>query len=259
MTTDFKPDAQLEGLIVDPSRGYRTGTYLERPDPPACIVVHTTGAGPLRRFANAAQRARHGWETTFDAGRWIYRTRMTAGPHYVQGQAGQRAQVCPESLAAWHVGSRGSGHYTRPDGTWARRGKETWWLDRWKPYGLTSPFELAGGNAWTLPRSTKPFRMGVRTGFAKHSCNDNSIGIEVLPPLHSPRGSWSLTCWVSLAELILEIANRRNIPLDPRFIFTHSDAHPRSRSSRNAPWDTVPGQWSFERFAEIAGVTRITA
>lgn len=251
----FEPDAQLKGLIVVPSRGFTQNVYLERPDPPSCIVVHTTGSGPLRRYANKLERARFGYETPFDAAMRIYRDLMKAGPHYVCGAEGERAQVCPERLAAWHVGSRGSGVYSKPNGSWAEQnGAHDWWFQAWGPHGLTSPFELADGTAWTLPRTTKPFRMGIRTGFAKHSCNDNAIGWEVVPHLDRPRGPWGNKCWESLAEGIYENAKRLHIPLSPLHIFGHSDAHPIARTARGAGWDPPPAAWSWKRFAEVAGV-----
>lgn len=250
----FAPDARLAGLIVAPSRGFKENVYLERPDPPTCIVIHTTGSGPLRRFANARERTRFGYETPFDAALRIYGSLMKEGPHYVYGAAGERAQVCPESLAAWHVGSLGSGVYSKPNGGWADKGgQHDWWFERWGALGLTSPFELAGGTAWEA-RNGKSFRMAVRTGFAKASCNDNAVGKEVVPDIQRPRGPWSNKCWESLAEGVLECAGRLNIPLSPLHIFTHSDGHPVARSSNGAAWDTAPACWSWKRFAEVAGI-----
>lgn len=251
----FAADAQLEGLIVDPSRGFAENVYLERPDAPTCIVVHTTGNGPNKRYLNKLERARFRYAKPFEAARRIYREVMKAGPHYVCGAEGERAQVCPERLAAWHVGSLGSNPYSKPNGSWADpNGEHDWWFKAWGPYGLTSPFELASGTAWTLPKSTKPFRMGIRTGFAKHSCNDNAIGWEVVPRLEAPRGPWGTKCWESLAEGIYENATRLKIPLSPLHIFDHSDAHPLARTANGEGWDTGPAQWSWKRFAEVAGI-----
>lgn len=255
LETTFAPDARLPGLAVEPSRGFKQGIYLPRPDPATCIIIHTTGNGPNRRYANLKERARYSYIDPLDvATRRLYGSMMKAGPHYVYDATGRRVQVCPESLAAWHVGSRGSNPYSRPNGAWAVPGEHDWWFERWGKYGLTSPFELATGTAWTLPRDTKPFRMGIRTGFAKHSCNDNAIGKEVIPDPERPRGPWSNKLWESLAEGVVECAERNHIPLSPLHIFTHSDAHPLARSSLNQGWDTVPAQWSWKRFSEVAGI-----
>lgn len=249
----FAPDARLAGLIVVPSRGFRENTYLERPDRATAIAIHTTGSGPLRRFANARERVKYGYTDPFDAGCRIYRDVMDAGPHYVSGQLGQRAQVCPEHLAAWHVGSRGSAPYTAPNGEWAKPGEHDWWFERWGRYGITSPFELANGTLWEA-RLSKPFRMGIRTGFSKFSCNDNTIGWEVVPDIQRPRGPWSNKCWEGLVEGVLEVAGRNEIPISPLHIGTHSDFHPLARSARNQGWDPAPSQWSWKRFADVAGI-----
>lgn len=253
--TTFAPDARLEGLLVVPSLGFKKGIYLERPDPPSFIAIHTTGNGPNRRYANVRERVRFGYTSPFDAcTRRIYGTMMKPGPHYVCGADGERAQVCPEHLAAWHVGSAKSDVYARPNGAWATPGQHDWWFERWGKYGITSPFELAAGSAWTLPRDTKPFRMGIRTGFAKRSCNDNAVGWEVIPDPERPRGPWSNKVWEKVAEGIYECATRLDIPLSPLHILTHSDLHPIARSARNQGWDPDPSQWSWKRFAEVAGI-----
>ena len=253
--TTFQPDARLSGLEVVPSRGFKQNVYLERTDPPSCIAIHTTGNGPNRRFANPRERARFLYDSPLDvATRRIYGSIMKEGPHYVYDQRGLRVQVCPERLAAWHVGSAKSNVYALPDGKWATPGLHDWWFERWSKYDITSPFELAGGSAWTLPRTTKPFRMGIRTGFAKYSCNDNAVAFEVIPDPGRPRGPWSNKLWESLAEGVLECSSRLHIPLSPLYINTHSDLHPIARSAKNRAWDPDPAAWSWTRFAEVAGI-----
>lgn len=205
------------------SLGLKRGKYKPRASYSA-IVVHTTGAGLIRRWRKQGKRFNE--SSPFETAIRVYTRMMNAGPHYVVGQGGELAQVCPEYLAAWHVGSRNSGRYSGR--VWGTQ-NTTWWRRRWPQF--ESPHELAGGKLWD-----------------GGSCNDNSIGIEVVPPAHDPKGAWSDECWETLLRLILDISDRKGIPVDRFHVISHSDAHPRARSSRGLPWDTPPRQWTPELF-----------
>lgn len=185
------------------------------------IVVHTTGAGVVGRWRREGER--HNEVTPFETALRVYQTIMPDGPHYVIGQAGECVQVCPEHLAAWHVGSSLAGAY-RSMG-WDAETRHRWWLRRWPD--LCSPLDLAGGHLWD-----------------HGSCNDNVLGIEVVPPVDDPRGPWSESAWVTLGKLLRDVSERRLIPFAREYIVTHSDAHPLARTTpAGEPYDPGPRQW----------------
>ena len=227
----YEPDSRVADRAVS-SRGYAGGHYAARQYPPAAVVVHTTGAGPVKRYVDERQRARHGWESPFDAALWVYQSVIDAGPHYVLGQRGECVQVAPEGVCAWHVGSAESHPYTRAprESTWAKS-EATWWFERWGP--RLNPCQLAGDALWF-----------------GGSCNANTLGIEVVPPGQATRGPWSTDAWRTLAILVEDICERHEIPVERDRILTHSDAHPRARTARGAPWDPPPAQWTWGRYCE---------
>jgi hypothetical protein len=224
--TSFPSSSSLVDRVV-PGLGYRAGKLSKRPAPPVAIVVHTTGVGPVSRFDDTSQRARHGWACPGDAAAWIYGTLMEFSGHYViDGENGQLVQVVPEELVAEHVGGHDGPRYI--DGTWKAARETSWWPVRWP--GKASPLDLAGGRLWT-----------------GGSCNRNSIGIEVAPRAVAPRGAWSDAAWTKLVELLREVGARYGIPLDREHVVTHSDASPLARSTAGGePWDAPPAQWSPE-------------
>lgn len=222
-------------------------------------IIHTTGGGILSRFER--EGARKGDATPFETAMRVYGTIMEASGHYVVGQGeGQIAQVVPEALCAWHVGGAGSAPYHRLGTSWiprSERARYEWWQERWS--GLDGPGDLAGGELWEpyvigpslLQRLRHPLSWG------KGSVNAWSIGLEVVPPLGDQRGEWSSACWRSVTRLVVDMHERDAVPLERDRVITHSDAHPLSRTTpRGKPWDTVPEQWSWERFeaeqAELA-------
>lgn len=199
--------------------------------PPTHIIVHTTGAGLAARVKapeKAAWRAAHpeAARSTFGAGVWVYCNANDAAPHVLIGQRGERANLVPEELIAWHVGSAGAQKYG--SALWARPKIYQWWRERWA--GLTSPRDFG---VWS-------------TG----SCNAVSLGVEVACPLEDPTGPWSDAAWARLAALVREWSDRYGIPIDDRHVLTHSDVHPVSRTSKGQPWDPGPRQWPG--FGELA-------
>lgn len=201
-------------MIFLPSRGHREGCYKpRRHGPPIAIVVHTTGAGPRRRWL--ANRRR--FPGPFDAALFIYRQIMRAGAHYVVGQGGEVVQTAPDDVAAWHVGSKGGRKYRRAPVV-------GWWLDKWAPE-VQTPQDLAGGLLWR--------------GW---SVNQNTIGIEVVPPLNLT-GEWSDECMAALDAMIVFLCSEYRIPRDRFHVVTHSDAHPHDRTRKGKPWDPSPKAW----------------
>lgn len=235
--------------IVRPGRGFSRGKLIPRGDRPSAVVIHTTGIGPVRRFRDKKQRARHGWKTSFDAANHIYARLMDPSAHYVVGQKGQVAQTVPESHCAWHVGGRKANLYWRAN--WAAKAV-LWWRERFPL--LDSPRDLAHGQLWA-PYEEPPGllkRIRYPRSWARGSANANTIGIEVVPPLYGATVRWSEACWDSLVALVLDICDRHGIEPSMVTVITHSDAHPLARSRRGEPWDVGPNQWSFEEFARRA-------
>lgn len=242
-------DTTIRGVQLAPSLGYRRGVYERRTHSPVLIAVHTTGLGPHTRLSAprfARWRRKTAISDPFAAALWAY-ANMKAGPHYVVGQQGELAQVCPEGLCAWHVAGRNGRAY---DGVqwFGSSGRYQWWFDR--HHGLTSPKDFASGRAWE-PYGT---RTGLRVRWAARggSVNANSIGIEVVPPRDN--GPWSDSAWEALVSLTCEIALRRGIVVTPRTVLTHSDLDPLARTTPHGnPWDTVPVQFSWDEFARRSG------
>jgi len=233
----LRPESPL-AQAYEPSLGERRGFYGVRSRVPAAVVIHTTGSGPVQRVSAsrfAAWRAK--WpkyaEDPFDAARWIFQYAMKSGPHYLVAQSGRCLQLAREKSVAWHVGSRGGRWYRLPRGMWHNKNTR-WWKDRFPK--IDSPYKLAGGKLW----------LGG-------SCNANTIGIEVVPPIGNPRGKWSSACWDTVTLLTTDLCVRYDIPMAKNRILSHSDCHPRSRSARGQPWDPGYDQWSFEEFKRRLG------
>lgn len=190
----------------------------------SAVVVHTTGNGPLKRWRDERNIPGKTQPTPFlTAVHRTYGQINVNGPHYVVGQKGECMQVCSEKLGAFHVGSQGGATYERVD--WLEV-KYEWWAERWP--GLDSPRDLAGGRLWD-----------------NGSCNANTIGIEVVPPLDDAAGGWSQDCWATLRALVVDITTRHGIPLQREYVVTHSDAHPMARTTdKGDPWDPGMRQWA---------------
>lgn len=218
----FEPDSSLVAKVV-PGLGYTAGALRMRVASPAAIVVHTSGSGPVSRFADLSQRKRHGWKSPLDAAGWIYSALMEYSGHYIlDGESGEIYQCVPEAFVAEHVGHSHYAAYAH--GGWVTH-DTAWWLGRWPTF--RSPLELADNKLWTAG-----------------TCNGNTIGVEVVPRMHDVRGPWSDAAWSSLALLLRDIGGRHQILLDRDHIVTHSDASPLDRSTHGAPWDPSPGQWT---------------
>lgn len=239
MLVTFPPSSALVDRVA-PGQGYRRDLLELRSHPPAAIVVHTTGAGPVTRFEDGSQRTRHGWKCPGDAAAWIYGNVMDFSAHYViDGEGGQLVQIVPEDHIAQHVGHSEYASFMR--GSWSTR-ETAWWFERWP--GKKSPLELAGGKLWT-----------------GGSCNRNTIGIEVAPRPGDPRGGWTDAAWDRLVKLLREVGGRYGIPLDREHVISHSDATPHSRSTAaGVPWDPGHSQWSPELLEhKLAAVSPIAA
>jgi hypothetical protein len=230
--------------------GYRRGKLREMHYAPAAIVVHTTGGGPIARATEDRFAA---WRTKLDIPKGdslrcavaLYTHVMDASGHYVIGQDGTIVQVVPESHAAWHVGGKGSRPYfTQPEAALAGP-KYRWWRERWP--GLKTPRELAGGNLWRPAYQPPGITHRIRSGFPIGTCNENTIGIEVVGP-----GPWTPEAWSALAMLCLDIERRRGLTLRRDTVISHSDAHPLSRTTPSGrPWDPMAVTWTWERFVPL--------
>lgn len=203
----------------DCALGHAQRRYKYRGDKVCGAIVHTTGAGPWRRWQQNPQR----WASPWDAARHIYRAVMKESPHFVIcGETGHVVQMVPMGFAAWHTGSRGAWRYKRK----ALQHLPKWWRERWPE--LKGPADLLDGRLW-------------RGGSANELC----VGVEVTPPFDHPRGPWTPAAWTSLAWLLQYLAGEHGFPFDPYHVFTHSDAHPRQRTTDSGrPWDPGTNQWS---------------
>lgn len=225
-----------------PSLGVRTKSYAPRAAVSG-VVIHTTGGGVTRRWKRQGSRFKE--PSPFDTAVRIYTRIMKPSGHYVVGQGGEVVQLVPEHLAAWHVGSRKVTRYRR---NWMRP-KYQWWADRWR--GYDSPLEIAGGELWKPYHEDAPVHWRTRWRSRHGSCNANTIGIEVVPPIDGPRLSWSDSCWQSLTQLTVDICYRSSLPVERGRIVSHSDVHPICRTTRSGrPWDPWEGQFSWEKFLE---------
>jgi len=209
------------------NHGHRLGLYRPRVHDICGVVIHTTGAGPFVRWKKQQR-----FDSPYDAALYMYARSGRFAAHYlVDGETGSISQGTPEGFVSWHVGSKGSWMYRAPG--WDR--KCQWWRSRWPD--IESPRYLLDGALW-------------RTG----SANELTVGIEVAPPKSGPRNAWTGECWESLGWLVRKICGDYGIPVESQNVITHSDAHPRSRTTKSDnPWDPGPIQWngrqSVYRFA----------
>lgn len=261
----FMPDAgnRLVRNITH-SRGFVKGIYVERDlirNPPVAVVVHTTGAGPVKRWRASKGNGVPRWKTPFECALWIYGNIMKEGPHYVVGQnKGEIAQICPERFCAWHVGGVGAKPYGSPLDTWCDIKKHPelrWWRERWP--SLTSPRDLGDCRIWQ-PYTEHP-GMWVKLHSRHGSANANTIGIEVVPHDIETRLPWSADCWRNVSRLIIDVCGRHFIPIARTRVVSHSDVHPIARTRNGLPWDPSNEQWNwdlFRRFAEPKKDTEVT-
>lgn len=152
-TTTYRKDTHLP---LGQGYGMRFGGQK-----PTTIVIHTT---------NSAQH-----DTTFEhEARYLWNSHDVSA-HFLNGKAGQIAQILPPDLAAWHAGGR------QPNGTWTAQPAydnnhsigienhvsvgETWtgvqrdsltWLVRWLMtlYGI-APAQIETHRAIALPKGRK--------------------------------------------------------------------------------------------------------
>jgi hypothetical protein len=229
---------------------------------PSAIVVHTAGAGVVNRATKpewAWWRAKWGVRDgdALQATAVVYSKISDACGHYVIGQDGKILQLVPESHSAWHVGGKGSRPYFTNEGRCLNDPRFDWWRFRWP--SLRTPRELGGGFLWEPSVTVPPLDVKLRSRFAIGSCNANSLGVEVVPPIDDPQGPWSADAWLSLTRLVLDICDRHRIAIARETVISHSDAHPLERTtSRGKPWDPSPEQWSWETFRRFAAEIRGT-
>ncbi len=230
--------------------GYRSGKLRECHYAPAAIVIHTTGRGPIERATADKFEA---WRRRCDvadgdalhAAVTLYTRVMDASGHYVIGQDGTIVQLVPESHAAWHVGGAGSRPYFNAPTTWWHATKCGWWRERWPD--CDSPRDLAGGKLWREPYTTASLAHRIKSGFALGTCNENTIGIEVVGS-----GPWSAEAWHALAALVVDIGQRRGLELRRDTVISHSDAHPLTRTTHGGrPWDPSDLTWSWDRMQRV--------
>jgi hypothetical protein len=230
--------------------GYRRGKLREMHYAPAAIVVHTTGAGPIRR---ANEDRFEAWRAKHDIPKGdslrcavvTYSHVMDASGHYVIGPDGTIVQVVPESHAAWHVGGSGSRPYFNAPETCLQAERYRWWRERWP--GLKTPRELAGGNLWREPYTVPGLVHRIKSGFPIGTCNENTLAVEMVGP-----GPWSAEAWHALASLCIDISQRRGLALKRGTVISHSDAHPLSRTTpAGKAWDPAPFAWSWERLEPL--------
>jgi hypothetical protein len=233
------------------SQGYRKGKFAERSVAPCAVVIHTAGNGPGRR---ATEERFEAWRAKYDIPRGdalrcavtLYTHVMDASGHFVVGQDGTIVQIVPESHAAWHVGGSGSRPYFN-DSKCLTDKRYAWWRVRWP--GLKTPRELGGGRLWDPPLKQPGIVSRLRAGMPIGSCNENSIGIEVVPNATDPTLPWSGEAWDAVARLVLDVCARNDIPVRKDHVISHSDAHPLSRTTPSGrPWDPWSAQWSWDRF-----------
>lgn len=231
-------DSRVASFYVE-SLGVKKGKYWGR-NSFSAIVIHTTGHGPVTRHLDLP----HKYITSLHAALYVYSSVMVEGPHYVIDQEGVVIQLCPEELAAWHVGGSKGRHYS---GAW-KTNLYNWWEERWP--GLESPKELADGQLWSpYPPETRKNKLLLKAWWQSRygSINANTIGIEVIPPSSNPHQSWNESTMLSLGKLCQDIGRRRQIPLSRSRVVSHSDCDPLSRTThKGEPWDPWEDQWTYE-------------
>lgn len=193
--------------------------FKKRTSPVRGVIVHHTGSGLIGRWKREA-KAKPSLQP-LDTAINLYRNILKVSPHWVIDQNGEFFQVCDESYAAHHTGTAGHQVY--------RRTVPAYWLNRWQPFGVNSPYGLMGGTLWS-----------------SGSANNETVGIEVVPNPQNPTGPWSEKCLETLRHMAFAIAERHGFPCDHLHVVGHYDAHPNSRSHAvtQKPWDPWEHQFN---------------
>lgn len=185
--------------------------FKKRTSPVRGIIVHHTGVGLIARWKREVKvkPSRQPLDTAIN----LYRNVLPVSPHWVIDQNGEFAQVCDEAYAAHHTGTAGHQMY--------RKSVPAYWSNRWKPFGVNSPYDLLGGLLW-----------------ATGSANNSTVGIEIVPNPKNATGPWSEECLTTLRHMAFAIAERHGFPCDALHVVGHYDAHPLKRQKDSgAPWD----------------------
>lgn len=218
------PDSDLTTRVAD-SLGHRRGQYGRRREY-GCIVLHITGSGVLDRYDRGWRPTWAGLtedSTLLEIAIAIYQGITQAAPHYLV-YGGEVVQLCPEGLAAWHVGAAASAQYDAPNWWADARDREgngvdvQWWMAEWPD--LHSPFDIAAGRLWGSERSA----------------NRGGCAVELLWPHNQRRDPPSDVTWETAQALIRDIAERRAV----QDLVSHSDAHPATRTANGRGWDPPP-------------------
>jgi N-acetyl-anhydromuramyl-L-alanine amidase AmpD len=209
--------------ILDPKRftkslALKQNKLEERLFSPVAVILHQTGVGPAKRSKAHPRR----WLTSLDAAKWLYTEAMTESPHFVvAGDTGEWFQVNPLNFTAFHVGP--SGFKSNWAGLYTEK-KYEWWRKAW-PTTL-SPNQFAQGCLWQ-----------------NESCNQNTIGIEIVP--EGVATPFSDQAWKTVKYLIEHCYSVYSMERFRSNILTHSEASPHGRTTdKGVPWDLYPQQFN---------------
>lgn len=176
-----------------------------KPGRPQGVVVHTTGAGLVRKAAEL------GIPPMVRAVQ-LYRNLQAEGPHWVIDQLGNREAIQLPDRVAYHVGGLRHARLAAP----LTQSNYAWWRERFPTYKklLDMPLWWAG------------------------SVNNVAWGIEVIPHA-DPDAPWTNACETALHDLLRTLAvaftAKRGVT-----ICTHSELNPYTRTAKGKPWDLTP-------------------
>jgi hypothetical protein len=213
----------MSKFILDPNK-YTASLAMkqkkidERAGNPCAIVIHQTGVGPVNRSKNNPKR----WPTPLDAAKWLYSEAMVESAHFVvAGDTGEWIQTNDLRMACFHVGP--SGYRVKWKGIQTDK-QYQWWKDAWPEF--KTPNEMAQGFLW-----------------ANGSCNQNTIGIEIVP--EGVATPFSDQTWKTVKYLIEHCYSIYNMERFRSNIISHSEASPHGRTTdKGVPWDMYPQQWN---------------
>jgi hypothetical protein len=191
-----------EAAVIEPKFAPKTPF---KPGRPIGVVVHTTGAGLVRKAAEL------GIPPMVRAVQ-LYRNLQAEGPHWVIDQAGNREQIQLTDRVAYHVGGLRHARLAAP----LVQAEYAWWRERFPAYKklLDMPMWWAG------------------------SVNNVAWGVEVIPH-EDPYAPWSDACVGSLHTLLWDLA-RTFKAVRGVTVCTHSELSPYTRTAKGKPWDLTP-------------------
>ncbi len=210
-----------DNYLQAPGLAFVQGRLRERTNKPKGFVIHHGGAGVIKRYKR--EKKKYNYTDAMDCHIRIYQDIMPYSGHYVVGDRAENGvvQIIPDELVAWHAGIAHKEKLQYQDFNWRfgalSRKRFKWWADRWP--GLSGPQDF----------------------ICRLAPNNHMIGIELVP---TDETQFPEIQMINLAELLLDLSQKYDIPWRKERFLTHNDVNPLKRTTwRGQPYDPPVHFW----------------